>query len=90
MALMIVTTMIPKGGFADSVLEAHNLSKYDAIEVHGVRADGDVVEIGNVARERFSTYFRATTCEPVRCGDSTRGGLPWKTRLDSQVDTTFP
>lgn len=59
----------PSTAFADSVLEAYDLSEFDAVELHGVRAEGDEVAIDNVAPERFSTYFRRPTGSPVRCGD---------------------
>jgi len=62
-------TTKPSAAFAGSVLEAHDLSEFDAVEVHGVRAEGDVVIIDNVAPERFSTYFHRPAAEPVRCGD---------------------
>lgn len=62
-------TMQPRAAFADTVLETHDLSEFDAVEVHGVRMEGDEVVIDNVAPERFSTYFRRPAGEPVRCGD---------------------
>lgn len=61
--------MKPSAAFADSVLESHDLSEFDAVEVHGVRADGDEVVIDNEAPESYSTYFRRPAGEPVRCGD---------------------
>ena len=62
-------TMKPSAAFADSVLDVHDLSEFDAVEVHGVRANGAEVVIDNAAPECYSTYFRRPAGEPVRCGD---------------------
>lgn len=64
--------MTPCTQFADSVLEIHDLSEFDAIEVHGVRTAGGgatEVMIDDESPERYSTYFRRISGEPVRCGD---------------------
>lgn len=59
----------PSAAFADTVLETHDPSEFDAVEVHGARMDGDEIVIDNVAPDRFSTYFRRPAGERVRCGD---------------------
>lgn len=64
--------MTPSAQFADRVLEIHDLSEFDAVEVHGVRMAGGAatdVMIDDENPERYSTYFRWISGDPVRCGD---------------------